>query len=103
MTSRSTTCAAQDEKTFTWLERLKAACDAGYYRTETCVGEQTSIPALLNTPLDRLCRRRESGDLRSTAGPGPQYSPARIQRQLSREWDTEPEMEQVPWWKRWFR
>jgi hypothetical protein len=27
-----------------WLAQLKAACDAGYYRTEEAVGEQTMIP-----------------------------------------------------------
>lgn len=27
-----------------WIERLKAACDAGYYKTEAAEGAQTGFP-----------------------------------------------------------
>ena len=46
MSDLTTTVTDQDPQTQTWLRKLKAAYDAGYYRTESALGEQTRIPWL---------------------------------------------------------
>ena len=44
MACDSTTYQDQHEETLAWMQRLKDAHDAGYYRTESAVGQQSPIP-----------------------------------------------------------
>jgi hypothetical protein len=102
MTSKSVTCVAQDDHAFTWMERLKTAVDAGYYRTESCVGEQTPISSLFSSPRDWHYRTHEYGDpRRPSVGASLQCPPSYATWRLRREQEEFLLNVKEPWWKRW--
>jgi len=88
-----------------WMQRLKAAYDAGHYRTESAAVEQVPVPPLLGTcdgcPFWNIADCRRYAEYR-----GRRSAPC---TSISSSTDSVPAVEQtqgeqkLPWWRRWFK
>jgi hypothetical protein len=103
MTSKSTTCAQQVEQTPSWMQRLKTAFDAGYYRTESSVSEQIPITLLLSMSDDcPHCGHQYSDIRRLIANSCLDVPSTNGTSHLTPEQQDELQKGNSPWWKRWF-